>query len=462
MSKSIGLFLCVTLLTAGYVFSTAQSDWKNPTTIRAVFQEEWQGETNLVTLLSQTNRLRLHTTQGVGDDLQGIPRIEVISPKGVFTWIEGKPQVALQLFEPSALGYLEFLARPRFSRYDLEFNLTGIQQALGKRVLPEKAETIAGRDCLVLTIPDRPDSTTIDFQKLWIDRETGITLKLQEYQKGERVYQREAVEIDYRASANESDFEPAPNALILRGVISPQTLLRMPEGRPLSEVQKDISQINEKTKHISANWANPLTPQNFVYAQTLFLQGQAISGSVLGGTLQQGRNRNQANTRRNRLAEPQILYIQSNSAGGPTQVEVRVERGRGGRQLIVSTTPGQANPPTGGAGGQTGVTGGTSTATPVLYAKSDFADPKTGRTLSFVQAYGASALSAFHPLPLTNPEPLNDTRLTEARIYRITQPYEIIILVWRRDKVEYALTSPSLSVEELQKIAQNLMSPGRG
>jgi hypothetical protein len=460
MSKGMGFFLCVAIWSVGYVPGLAESDWKTPTTIRAVFQEEWQGGSNLVTILSQANRLRIHTTLGVGDDLQGVPRVEVISPKGIFTWLEGKPQVTLQLFEPSAMGYLEFLARPRFSRYDLEFNMKGIEQALGKRVVPEKAETVAGRDCLVLTIPDRPDSTTIDFQKLWIDRETGITLKLQDYQKGERVYQREAVEIDYRASATEADFEPAPNALILKGLISPQTLLRMPEGRPLNEVKTDISTINEKTKHISPNWANPLTPQNFVYAQTLFLQGQAITGTVTGGT-RQGRNPNRPNNPRNRLAEPQILYIQSNSAGGPTQVEVRVERGPGGRQLIIASG---TNPPaSGGAGGTTGTPGGaSSTATPVLFAKSDFVDPKTGATLSFVQAYSTSALSAFPFLPIGAPEPLNDSRLSEARVYRITQPYDIVILVWRRDKVEYALASSSLTVEQLRQIAQSLMSPSRG
>lgn len=459
MTKGIGYILSLALVTAGDAFSYAQSDWKTPTTIRAIFQEEWKEGSNLITILTKANSLRIHTSQGIGDDLQGIPRVEVISPKGIFTWIDGKPEAVLQLFEPSAMGYLEFLARPRFSRYDLEFNMKGIKQALGKRVLPEKAETVAGRDCLVLTIPDRHDSLSTDFQKLWIDRETGITLKLQDYQRGELVYQREVTEIDYRASATEADFVPTHNAIILKGVISPQTLLVMPRGRPLNDVKTDISTINEKTKHIAAGWATPLTPAEFLYAQTLFQQGQAIGATVFGNALRSGNSR-QPNNRRNRLAEPQILYIQNSSGGAPTQVEVRMERGPGGRQLIVATGTTQNTQSGAAGGGSTGAV--SSTATPVLYAKSDFVDPKTGRSLSFVQAYGSTALAAFYPLPFGTPEPLNDPRLAEARIYRVAQPYEITLLVWRKDKVEYALASPSLSVEQLQRLAHNIMSPGQG
>lgn len=456
-TKWIGILLCLACA-PGW----AQTGWKNPSELSAEIEETDAGNTVRTYRIAQSgSNLSIRTTQGVNGLLNGIPRIEAFTPNGVFTWLEGKEKYALQLPYPSQLNSVDFLNRPRFSRADLEFNVKGIEKALNKRVLVGKSEKIAGRDCLVLNIPDRADSLGTDYQKIWIDREIGLTMKIQDYFSGKLSYEREITKLEFALGINDR-LAPQNDSIIIRGIVSVETLLRVPEPRPREELKVDIAKINANVQD-APPWAKVVSPSSaFGYAQTNFRESQInrVTGS---NSNNQGGATGGQNRRQNQLAEEgqmrQVMMFQSGNGGDGQVFRVEIQGDIGGGDIMMTTASGTvatlAGPPSpdktaSGAGAPAQLPKST------LTAKTDFVDPRTGETVTLIQAKNRLAEGAIGQLMLGQATKVEDPRISMAKSYSVTIPFKVNILVWQRGDVSNALASTRLSIQELTNLAATI------
>lgn len=457
------------LLVGGTALS--QDGWKRPDTVTASVTERMgTGPERSFTVVKKGNRLRLLTSRAVMGSLDGIARIETISSEGIYTWLENKPAVAMQLFLPSSLDAVDALSTPAFSRADLEFHLKGIEKALNRRVLPGKEETRAGRMCLVLNVLDRPDSMNEDYQKLWIDKETGLTMRQEDYFGGALTYVREVTSIELRTKADDSIFGHAKDAVIIRGVASPDTLLNFSNLKDTAGFKKDIEGVNAAAKP-ATRWATTfdvLTP--FAYAQTHYRE---ISVSSLQF---QDTGNNSRRSRQNQLTNSrdqirQILGVQSeratlNAAVIGAEMQIVMDDGTGRREFIISRSGdevavsdapgGQTGRPGSSRGGPGSSRGGATTGTdapPILSARSDFVDPATGHTVTFVQTRNGNAEGLYSMFVLGTPKPVTSTAISEGKVYSIRSAVPMTLLTWRKGDVRYALSSTSLSETQLLELA---------
>lgn len=448
----------------------AQDGWKSPETIKATVAEWREGATRETSLVFHGGTYRVLTTQGVRGGLEGIPRIELISREGVYTWLEEKPDVAMQLSMPTSWSVFEFLARPRFSRADLEIHLAGIERALGKRVLAGRNETLQGRSCMVLTILDRPDSMNQDYQKVWIDRETGLTMRQQDFNRGKKVYEREVTSLELSNDPPALPMKVSSTAILIRGPVSGDTLLRVPNTRPKSEFVQEIQSFNEKTRADEKPWLRaPDLSGPFGYAQSWYRETIIPRAQLFGGSQQPGDWDALFSERGNLLAPYLIVGSPGLIAGGEFTFSLSQDEA-GGRQLQIQTNINgerreftvrqseggqisfEAGPRSSGSRGREG---GNQEPTDIkqFVAKSDFVDPKTGHTLVLIQAQGVSPLNFLGGAILGAPKQVNDPRLPEAWIYTAQVPYEMTVLTWQKGKVLYCFASTSATESELLAMA---------
>jgi hypothetical protein len=85
---------------------------------------------------------------------------------------------------------------------------------------------------------------------------------------------------------------------------------------------------------------------------------------------------------------------------------------------------------------------------------SDFLDPKTGDTVSFVQLRNRPLTSVFKANGLAAHKPIEHAKLGKVRVYRLDSPFKALVVSWKRGDMAYALTSTRLKVEELIAIAE--------
>lgn len=441
------------LLLGGLTLSSAyaQGGWKNPDVIRASVLETVGPTTRTVEVVQAGNRLAFDTTAEVDGELGGVLRTEVIGPKGVFTWLKGKPQFALSLVMPTSFEVFEVLARPRFSRADLEFNLRGIESALGKRVIVGKTENIAGRECLTLTVPDRPDSARTDYQKLWVDRETGITMKLEDYFGGALKYAREITEIAFPASAEGVLFEPAPNAVVIRGVVGASALLRMPSLRDESALRADISRILDRAQSSVAQWLKaPPSILGMGYSQTTYREAKSYSVSWGGG--EQRRDNQFASG-----GPARQIMIQSGD-GEARVVTIQIDRGgEGGQVAMFRSESGDLVVRRGGPGeqGDQGANAGQATPNATLgyVVQSDWVDAKSGHTATLFQVVDRAVESVLSRLLLGSASPVADPRISTAQVYEVEVPFKCTVLTWKVEKVSYALVATGMNRQQMLDFA---------
>lgn len=435
--KSLTVLAGALLCTLSY----AQGGWKNPDVVQATVTETTASATRTLEVIQAGNDLAYDTTAEVDGELGGVPRTEVIGPKGVYTWLKGKPEYALALVMPTSFEAFEILARPRFSRADLEFNLRGIEAALGKKVIVGKTEKIAGRECLTITVPDRPDSLRTDYQRLWVDRETGITMKLEDYFGGTLKYAREITKIEFPDSAEGILFAPPPNAVVIRGVVGASVLLRVPTLRDEAALRADIARILDRAQSPVAQWlkAPPSVP-GMGYSQTTYREAKSYS-VAWGGTGSQRRENQWA------VGAPARQIMIQTGEGDARVVTIQIDRG--GEAGAVATVRTQAGDfvlrREGEPGGDNarGESGGNATLGYVV--QSDWVDPKTGHTATLFQVVDRKVESVLSRLLLGSPSPVADQRISTAQFYEVTVPFKCSVLTWKVGTVSYALVSTAMS-----------------
>lgn len=442
--------------------------WKRPQVIEATITEKVGDLPERLLKVARTPQgFSITTTQGIFGELEGTSRIETISRAGIFTWLEGKPEVALQLLIPTSLNFLEYFETPRFSRADLEFDLKGIERALKKRVLVGKEEKIAGRECLVLMVLDRSDSMNRDYQKLWIDKETGMALKIQDYFRGNMTYQREFSAFDYGGDEEKIVLKPKEGATVIRGLVSGQSLIRVPVPRSVNDFKRDISNINSMDKKPEDGWAASLdVKEPFGYITSSFREFTMRSFQQL---IQQQQAQQQAQSRGNVLGSgisevPMQLFTEGGQAtisvtttdDGGRRYQVITESGTERREFVV------ARDSSGQIRFEQGPQGQRDVDSPnqpkdsdknVFLVKSDFVDPKSGNTFTLLQVHGAEPEPHLGNISLGQPTPHQDSRLSQAKTYTVKSPFAINILVWRIGEMRYAIAATGLDFKQISDLA---------
>src|SRR5688572_28014303 len=362
--------------------------WKNPAYVTASISERFeQSAVREMTVTKKGETYSYRTSNEIDGMLGGVERVEIAGPNGFYTWLPGKPELALRLWAPTSMDVFDYLAKPKFSRADLEVYLEGIEKALGKKVLVGKTEKIAERDCLVITILDTPGSSD-DYQRLWIDRETGIAMKLVDVVKGKTQYEREVKSISFATPSADVLFAPKEGAKVLSGIVLPTTLLNAGNLSNAEAFQRDISVVNQKS---GSQWAGATAEiSSFGYAGSNYRQirrDRFQVGPERVDPREAARQRRQQQ-RGNQIAQ-RARFVSQN--GGEVQTfEIRIAA-----EEAVATSNGQmvittGLPPTlaGEAGlagsGQAG-TGSDDKTTVYPMVQSDFVDPKTGDTLTLLQ-----------------------------------------------------------------------------
>jgi hypothetical protein len=450
--------------------TAAQDGWKKPESLQVTAVERYaDGRSREATIAAYDGKVAVKSTLGVNGALEGMPRIESYTSAGIHTWLESRPQYAMRLPIATDWGVFEFIARPRFSRADLEFNLKGIESALGKKVQVGKEEKVAGRDCLVLIVLDTPDSGGSDFQKLWIDRQTGLTMRLQDYFRGAQTYEREITSLYFGSDAPPLQMSPSESALVIKGAVSAETLLRLPAPRAHTDLRDDIAKVNASRQAPSSTWAQSINVGGGIgYAQTnyheMFLPATRRPAPQADPRQRANQFADMAILQEFREAAVQreaTIRLSGGSGGQSGEYQIRAESGGQRREFVVQrnedgsvvVTQGGSWMPAGSGGGASSEDSKDRT---VFIAKSDFVDPKTGETLTLVQAHGTSALGQLGPLVLGQPTAINDPRLPEAHLFTVQSPWRLVVLTWRKADVRYALAGTALTEAQLKDIAAQI------
>ena len=433
--------------------------WKNPAYVSATISERFeQSAAREMTVTKKGDTYSYRTTNEIDGMLGGVERVEVAGPNGFYTWLPNRPEIVLRLWAPTSHDVFDYLAKPNFSRADLEVYVEGIEKALGKKVLVGKSEKIAERDCLVLTILDKPGSSE-DYQRLWIDRETGLAMKLMDVAKGVVSYEREVKSIAFTPPADVL-FAPKEGAKVLSGIILPTTLLNVGTLSGAEAFQRDISVVNQKS---GTPWAGATAElSSFGYAGSNFRQirrDRFQVGPERVDPREAARQRRQQQ-RGNQIAQ-RARFVSQN--GGEMQtIELRfaatedVIATRDGN-VIVSTA---ALPPTLGAEGAvpgqagTGANADGSIVYPMV--QSDFVDAKTGDTLTLLQIDKRDLKPWLLQLGLDEGVVVPNEGAGNARFHVSTGPVKVNVLTWQVNQSRLALVSTNLSKEQLVDIAQKI------
>lgn len=463
-------FCIIAMAALASIAAQAQDGWKHPKTIAATIVERFADQPDRkVEVALQNDAISYKTSAAIDGLLGGTPRIESVGPSGVMTWIEGKPEVALPLYAPTTYGVDEFLDRPGFSRADLEFNLQGIEKALDKKVLVGKSETVAGRDCLVLKVPDSADRAGTDYQQLWIDRETGITMRQRDFFGGKMTYERTIEKIDF-SLPNGSVLAPKPDAKILRGLVSPITLSRFSSLADPSAFSADISKVNEASKQA---WAGSFDlPGGFRYSQTIASQVRSQEVALGGIKNNQQRAIEERNAARQRAAQQRRENRLRNREfrAQRTAVVQTTEGINDGPAISMTFTTSDAdggtlqifqvdNSENEGAGPNANGNGGSSNkpkAKLYPFAQSDFVNPATGDTISVLQIEGQEIEPYIDELVLGTPKTNVDSRIANSKLYTVGGPGNIKVLTWTSGQSRHAIVATNMSEAQMIEMASKL------
>lgn len=446
----------------------AQGGWKNPATMTATVREQFsQAAPREMTLTKKGDDYSFRTSYEINGMLGGTERIEIAGPKGFYTWLPGRPDVVLRLWSPTSLDVFDFLAKPRFSRADLEVYLEGIERALGKKVLVGKSEQVSGRDCLVLTILDTPGQSA-DYQRLWIDRETGVAMKLQDVVRGTTEYEREITKISFDEAPADMLFAPKPEAKILSGIVLPTVLTNFGSLQTGETFSSDVASLNQRVGKTWAGATNNMDAYGYAGSSFRTVRNQSFNLGPDRVDPRQAERDRRRQARGNMIAQQRqfvvsddrtvMLAFATESSGGgeiavihqiegtlPPTVEIEQSRGGGQRE--------------GGPGGSTS-SGSASANSTVTYpmVQSDFVDAKTGATLTLLQIEGRDLKPWLSPLMLDEGVPVGSEGAGNARFHTSSGPVKASVLTWKLGQSNLALVSTSLGKDELVKIASRIQT----
>jgi hypothetical protein len=472
--------LCVTLGGTPQAATPATTNAVTASGAERVFERQEQK----FSISRQGEKTLLRTLRNVGGALAGEERAELRSPQGIYTWLVAQPGWTLQLLLPSS-EQVGFLEAPRFRLSDLRTNLPAVERALGGKITLGRRETFAGRPCQTLLVTN---ARTGRQQGIWLDIETGLILRHVDMVNGQKDYERWFTQFDPKASLPAATFQLPPDAKTIRGIPDAGILLHAAKRRS-EQYHNDMSQTRQKTalggghwiyrlpeisgfeythtvhrervgslskealaKRASTNWNNNTVSLNFsdfmldnipvltelpvlgrLFVNTSEVQGN-LSGEgenmiVLGAQVQEGF----------RSASPNITF----SARG--RVIDRIARTEPVSWIATPLRDPSTLPKLFQEERQAGAD---------AMVQSDFLDPKTGDTVSFLQLRHRGIASLFPGLELPNPTILNSKVRGRVQAYTLASPFPLNLITWQNEDGVYILASTRLTPKELLALAE--------
>jgi hypothetical protein len=426
-----------------FVAVQAQAAWQPITTLVAEGDERLaNGTTRHFRISRSGDATAIETSVAVDGQLAGVPRTELKTSKGRLTWLVGKDRWAIEQHRSGVLDYEKMLAPPVFTRSEMSRGAVTLQRVLGQKVEVGRPEAIAGRNCDVLRLADRSAIS----KTLWIDRQTGATLKYEESVAGQPFIVRQFTAFDTTKQPDARDLSAPDSAKRLWAPVSPGVLQWTEASRGPKGYAEDLATCRKQTKLSASGWilGLPEVP-GFDYMITerreslgsLPKPANEAEGSSVAGT-----------------AELKILDSNIARAQQAIELTVAVSKLQGQNsqeQGIVFTldrmvlemaadveTPARDKERAAGANG---------------FVQSDFLDAKTGDTLSFVQLRNNTLATAMRGISLPEAVTEKIEGLTNPRVYNVASP-KLTILQWSLPSGDYALISTRHSVKELAEIAR--------
>lgn len=434
------------------------------------------------TLMRQGENLLLRTNRNVHGALAGEERSELAVREGIFTWLAAQPAWTLQLLAPSS-EQMRYLDPPRFQISDLRNNRPAVERALGGKVTVGKREKFGKRDCITLLVTH---SQTGRQQGFWVDLETGLILRHVDMVNGLKDYERWFTQFTPQTSLPAENFQIPTGSQVIRGVPDAGILRHAAKPRDANAYREDVSQIRQKTVLGAGNWLYTLPDiPGFAYTHTVHQERV--------GTFSKEQLARRASLYRNQGVFSAIPYLSDIPVvgrfytGGATQPAPWVFTGQEGGNAIalalgdnvLTTAP---NAPVQGIRVFTSdrlLTEGTGSAISLKFlsptldpatrkrlleeekqmgadsrVQSDFLDPKTGDTLSFLQLRHRGIASLFPGLALPEPSVLTSKERGRVLVYALTQPFALNLISWQTGEGSYVLASTRLTPKELLALAE--------
>lgn len=437
--------------------ASAQGGWKNPAYLTATVSEKFeQGQAQEITITKKGESYSYRTSNEIDGMLGGIERVEIAGPNGFYTWLPNRPELALRLWAPTSPDVFDYLAKPKFSRADLEVYLEGIEKALGKKVLVGKTEKISERECLVLTILDQPGSST-DYQRLWIDRETGIAMKLVDVSKGKTDYEREVTSISFATPGADVLFAPKDGAKVLSGIVLPTTLVNAGNPSQIDAFGRDIAAINVRSGSPWAGFTADLAGYGYTGSNFRQIRRDRFQVGTERVDPREAARERRRQQRGNQIAE-RARFISQNSGGEMQTFEIHIATEEGIRSDVAVVAAGL--PPTVGTTGSAGTagtgTGSDDKTTVYPMVQSDFVDAKTGDTLTLLQIDKRDLKPWLLQLGLNEGQVVASQGVGNARFHVSQGPVKVNVLTWQVNQTRLALVSTNLGKEQLVEIASKI------
>lgn len=479
-------FLFAVYLSAGPVRAAqASEDWVRPASVRAVGIERFPGEGEFPLSIEASKGMLGFTTQrGLGDSLFGIRRREVSGPRGIYTWLPSWPGWCLELPGISTDYYGSLLTPNRYPRSVVSGPLYEFQQALGKRIQPRPAEQVGGRDCLVFTIIDRSLASTQ--QWLWIDRETGITLKRTDIAGRNEDYAYTFSRFMTGPALPATDFGPPTGFRVIRGVVNPEILQHVNEAHTAADYATALQKAAAELKNSDGAWLHKVEiPKDCAYVQTVvrerkvvrprrpLIGGQTGGPEVLPGGLPPGWNVSGQISEDGKAIGLSFLTPQGQ---GPRAI-IGMPQGAGFSSSFTMTI-GEENKPSLSlsyvtylaSDGTLVIAPGTSASEAEerrqrlreeegggsTLVQSDFLDRATGDTVSYIQSRGRRPGLLLSGFVLTEPQERRSEKLGTIRVQTCQKPYALTVLSWKTAGADQTLVSTRMTVEQLLTLAESV------
>jgi hypothetical protein len=399
--------------------------------------------------------------------LAGNLRTELVNDKGVFTWLCSSPKWVLQLPYPTAPEFSQSILPIRFTRKDLTQNVAEVQKAIGKRITGKGQGSVAERDCMVLALSDR----TPLVQNFWVDVQTGMSLRQQDRIGREVIYDRVLTSLQTDAALPASDFELASSAKVIRGLVSPDILLKASGMVPVSNYDADYTALRNSSQIDGGFWIQKVpTPSGFDYMGSSQYEAPRIplSQDQSTGNIQPASNSAPVGGVPMGWAVPGGVVIENGTiyfgyhapsneeprmlTTDPASEQIIPFRGyvtMGGN--VVLPEPDEKEKP------NTKVPPARVSALSIAPAlvRSEFLDRSTGDTLTFLQTRNMRLSSLFRGIRLPAATPLTSRRYHEMLGFQIPAPQKLNAVVWTYEDTQYVLVSTRLSVGELQLLAES-------
>lgn len=472
------------LLLAAAIIATAQTGpkytWTTSQTVRATgYERVMKGPPHAFTVMRDNGRFCMELKRDIDGQLGTVLRTEIASADGVYTWIASNPKFVLQIPYVTAPEIAETTLPVRYSRSELRDASPELQRSLGKSIKPGGFDVVASRDCLVVSLSDSGSLV----QSLWVDSDTGLSLRQVDKVGLDEVYERRLTSVDINDPLPDDSFDIPEGAVVLRGIVSPSILLSALQPKSSPQYEGDLTTVRKASAIDEGGWIKKVeAPGNYQYAGT----SRSEVVPLPPADLSQSSYSNQPNQPLQFGGIPegwtvpgQVVFsggaiffgFTDRSDGVPRNLPTQMS----GMQNLDNGTPLDSPVPSTGYVGldgsihmppppPSGEADRAAPATPRMtnapgasgLVKTDFFDPSTGDTISFLQLRNVSLMSQLKGLRLSLPMPLDTHRFEAMFSYTATKPSPLNIVQWHNGETDYALVATKLPISELQAMAERM------